>query len=103
MNAKFNHQETDMMKVLGMTEERANEIGKTAHQEMVDKFPQGTKAKYLERLIVQCKTIEEVIATTIIWKKNTDAMESIVSAKRIQEKMDRDIIMPNKGIIKPFN
>ncbi len=110
MKANFKHAEKEIVAALCLTDERLTTILQNAQTNMMKKYPQGSKTKFLEFVIEECKDVNEVICATIEWKGMMDhmqrvAMQKTAASKIIKPNGGREIIKPNEGrkIIKPLN
>ncbi len=103
MKANFKHAEKEIIPALCLTVERLNEIMKNAQTNMMKKHPKGSKTRFLEYIIDECKDINEVICATIEWKGLTDHMQRL-ALKQLEAKEASGIIQPIKGsgIIRPL-
>lgn len=104
MKANFKHAEKEIIPALCLTVERLNEILKNAQTNMMKKHPtQGSKTRFLEYIVDECKDINEVICATIEWKGMTDHMQR-VALNKAEAGRASGIIQPVKGrgIIRPL-
>lgn len=70
----FDHGKEVIGKILGIDEDRMREIMTTAQTEMIKEKPNGHKSEFLEKVIEQCLTIEEIITTTLAWNTMMNQM-----------------------------
>ncbi len=99
MKANFKHAEKEIVAALCLTNERLTKILQNAQTKMMIKHPQGSKTRFLEFVIEECKDINEVICATIEWKGMMDHMQRVAMQKAQESK----IIQPARGIVKPLN